>query len=514
MAKKVTFQERNKNYRDENRRLDAVVTRMEDDNDEEDICERISKMLVRSNLEFPELNSPESDSDEYDIELDECLDGFKETKNTKNCRDIYLQACHDLNIVPASLFSRKCITSSIDLKHYGIGDKGARAVGMAMKHNQTVRELNLHDNGIGEKGVVAICDMMAVNMWISDLDISGNDVGKTGLAALANTIQNAVMLKRLNLSQCKIQGSGVKEFISSLSHNHRLQTLDLSYNEIGDEGVACFEGVLTKNTTLKSLDISFNSISFLGMEDFCNGLIETESLEELNLAWNGLGDDGASSIGTVLSYNTSLKVLDVSHNHISKAGIEHIADSLEHNFTLEVLKVGKNPFLAYGASLILESLQEYTECSLRELVLDGIAFNKDCEDKLAALKKIQPKFVCKWDGSIRGGAVIVGEFALPTELYLTALYSQGFRLLDFYRYLSSDSKDGLLTKQNFITGSKKRNFPFGEKELGKLFDFLDAKQNGIISYEEFMTIKKDIQQAKRQERRKSMAGSPQRFVQT
>lgn len=512
---KVTFQEKNQ----EKRVGDMVLLTEEDDSEADKVCERISNILLKNaerDFQFPDL-AAESDSDEFDIDLDEIPEDLKEPSHEKSSKDVYLKACSDLKIIPASIFKRQCDTSSINLKHYGIGDKGARAVAKALKCNQTVQELNLHDNSLRAEGVEAICNMMAVNLWITSLDISGNSVGKAGLAALARMIQNSSRLKKLNISQCKIQGvNGVKDFINALAHNHCLQVLDLSYNEISDEGSACFENVLARNTTLKSLDISFNNISFVGMEAFGNGLTETETLEELNLAWNGLGDTGAFCIGSVLSDNTSLIMLDISHNHISLVGIEDIADSLGNNSTLVVLKTGRNPFLTHGAGLLLDALlQENSKSSLRELVLDGIAFNKECEDKLSMLRSVQPHFVCKWDGSIRGGAVIEAAIALPLDLYLTTIYSQGFRMLDFYRYLSRDG--AALTREDFVVGSRKRNFPFGEKELGNLFDFLDINQRGSINYDEFLIIRNDFQQTRKKEKRKSVVGDPQllqRFVES
>lgn len=511
--KKVTFHEESQGK--------SVMITEDDDTDADKVCERINKMLLshaEENFEFPDLtNTLESDSDEYDIDLDEIPEDLKETTAfVMNCGQVYLKACSDLNVIPASIFKRQYNTSSINLKHYGISDNGAIAVARALKSNQTVQELNLHDNGLGAEGVEAICGMMTVNLCISSLDISSNSLGKSGMAAVARMIQNSPRLKKLDISHCKIQGIGVKDVICSLSNNRCLQELNLSYNEISDSGAACFEKVLLRNTTLKSLDISFNNISFVGMETLYNGLTETETLEELSLAWNGLGDNGAALIGIVLSNNTSIKVLDISYNHLSPVGIEHVADSLGDNSTLKVLKIGGNPFLTHGAELLLDALlQETSKSSLKELVLDGIAFNKECENKLSVLRSIQPNFVCKWDGSIRGGAVIESEIALPLDLYLTTIYSQGFRLLDFYRYLSQDG--GSLTREDFIVGSRKRHFPFGEKELGKLFDFLDTNNKGSINYDEFLIIRNDFQQTRKKEKRKSVVGDPQllkRFVET
>lgn len=510
VTKKVSFLENSKSFEDSAQEDTALI----DDDCEKDVdecCERIHQLLLRTKVQFSELHATDSESDEDDTDQDDNLKAEmkskKELYSQGNCKDIYLKYCHDLNVIPASIFTRTCNTSIINLKHYGIGVKGARAVAKAMKYNQTVEELNLHDNGIGEEGMRAICNMMTANLWITRLDLSGNTVGKNGHEPLANMLKHAVRLKSLNLSRCTIHGGGAQVLISALSDNQRLERLDLSNNEIGDEGSVSFDEVFTKNCSLKSLDISFNCISFLSAEALCNGLSNNKSLIELSLAWNGLGDVGASHISTVLDLNPTLKVLDLVHNHISTTGIENIAESLQHNTSLEVLKIGRNPFLAHGARLILDSLQENPDTSLHELALEGIALDTSCETILSSLTTVKPTFVCKWDGSVRGGAVIEGEQALPTDLYLKAINSQGFRLLDFFRYLTKDSTS--LTKEDFVIGSKKRNFPFSAKELAGLFDYLDTKHEGCISYEEFLFVKNDQRQTKLKQKRKSMSGYPE-----
>ena len=45
---------------------------------------------------------------------------------------MYLQACHALGIVPVSAFIRHLQSATVDLKHHGIGPKGAKAIGIAM----------------------------------------------------------------------------------------------------------------------------------------------------------------------------------------------------------------------------------------------------------------------------------------------------------------------------------------------------------------------------------------------
>lgn len=96
----------------------------------------------------------DSDSEEYDTDLEE---NFTEEKDFyKTQEEIYFQTCQNLDIAPVSRFLRELRSESVDLQHYGIGDKGAIAVSSALARNMTVKKLNLADNGISTIGAEAL----------------------------------------------------------------------------------------------------------------------------------------------------------------------------------------------------------------------------------------------------------------------------------------------------------------------------------------------------------------------
>ena len=45
---------------------------------------------------------------------------------------MYLQACKVMGIVPVSAFLNSLVTSKVDLKHHGLGSKGAKAIAISM----------------------------------------------------------------------------------------------------------------------------------------------------------------------------------------------------------------------------------------------------------------------------------------------------------------------------------------------------------------------------------------------
>lgn len=138
----------------------------------------------------------------------------------------YLAKCSELQIVPVAMFIAKLECEHINLRHHGMGVKGARALAAALLANSKIRSLNLGDNWFGDEGVLAVaevaclpalratarpphpavqkplpsllpprcaCDLMwqvlASNSAITSLDLSDNHIGLPGVKELCRQIQ-------------------------------------------------------------------------------------------------------------------------------------------------------------------------------------------------------------------------------------------------------------------------------------------------------------------------------------
>eukprot|EP00966_Prymnesium_polylepis_P259004 5982298-Prymnesium_polylepis.1 len=63
--------------------------------------------------------------------------------------------CNELKIVPVAMFIAKLDCEHINLRHHGMGVKGAISMSAALMVNQKIRSLNLGDNWFGNEGVHA-----------------------------------------------------------------------------------------------------------------------------------------------------------------------------------------------------------------------------------------------------------------------------------------------------------------------------------------------------------------------
>ena len=71
----------------------------------------------------------------------------------------YLAKCSELQIVPVAMFIAKLECEHINLRHHGMGVKGARALAAALLANVKIRSLNLGDNWFGDEGVHAVAEV-------------------------------------------------------------------------------------------------------------------------------------------------------------------------------------------------------------------------------------------------------------------------------------------------------------------------------------------------------------------
>ncbi|XP_001627151.2 leucine-rich repeat-containing protein 74B [Nematostella vectensis] len=400
---------------------------------------------------------------------------------------MYKDACKQYNTFPVSKFIRQYPTGVIDLKHYGVGDKGALALATVLKQGE-VSSLCLHDNGIGIEGLRCLSTMLTTNACIKSLDLSGNPVNKSSIACLGRMLSDNIFLYDLNLSTCGIQGKNAVALLEALRYHTSIKTLNLSYNDLGLEGATLIGLVLRDNKRLHYLDISWNNIR--DTDKIAEGLVTNTCLEILDLSRNGFGDRGAENLSQALLQNLTLRELNVSGACIGLAGVKLIAGSLKRNKVLEVLKIGNNPMLPEGAHELLRCAMR-SPMTLAELHLDQVVLNVECEKSLDDIFELNPAFYCISDVSIKGGAVTSGNRPEIIDVFFSHLNAQELRLHDLFKMLSNNySGSVVMKKEDFVAGMRKLKLPMGEQQLAALFDTIDDDGSGGLTYQEFINMKK------------------------
>ncbi|XP_072819573.1 leucine-rich repeat-containing protein 74A isoform X3 [Vicugna pacos] len=324
-----------------------------------------------------EKEKPARESSETDLEIEDTDKLF-----TTGQRELYLEACKLVGVVPVSYFLRNMEGSYVNLNHHGLGPNGTKAIAIALVSNTTVLTLELADNSIMEEGILSLVEMLQENYYLQEMNISDNNLGLEGARILSEFLQNDTSsIFSLQLSDKSSDtgilvspkyGNNFKEesaelFCQALSANYRIKTLDLSHNQFSDKAGEYLGQMLAFNIGLQSLDLSWNHLHSRGAVALCSGLRVNTALKKLNLSMNSFGNEGASALGEVLRLNNRLAHLDVSSNNISNEGLSKISRGLEANESLRVLKLFLNPISMDGAVLLILSIKKNPKSKMEDI---------------------------------------------------------------------------------------------------------------------------------------------------
>ena len=296
-----------------------------------------------------------------------------EEEEPEPCALAYSEACKEASSVPCGRWLRTCQSrgEECQLQHYGIGKKGAPALGASLRVNVCMRALDLSDNGLGSAGVRSLVDAIlgggAPALII--LDLSQNQAGPDGAAALGELLAEQTKsesgLQTLRFDANAIGDKGAGQLASGLTTNRALRALHLCRNEVGCEGAGQMAPALAQNATLENLSLEWNQIR----ADGCRALLgacRDAAVTQLDLGWNGVRDEACAAIAAALRDGSAqLRELKLHHNHVSAEGGAALCAALG---ALDALDVSGNPLANEGVCALLlahHALPADKPCRLR-----------------------------------------------------------------------------------------------------------------------------------------------------
>ena len=292
----------------------------------------------------------------------------------------------------------------IKLSGKNIDDDAIHVLAFGLCNNTTVEELNISDTLIDE-GAVAIIDCLKHNKTLKRLDLSQNEIKVNALNKIIENINNqgtTLSLKYVDLSEngsppCYSGGSspwgvycsiirhccgnsltlcgdeGMKEYIKEITDSLQANTTlySLSLYSIGKIGVESIKKVLLNNFTLTILNLSWKKINdSKGMESnilmhtiFSPSTDDQPTVNNSNgvVIVNILYDDDVNysqslSSSTGIDYTRkfgSKNVINLSNKTINDDAVYVLALGLYNNETVEELIISYNN-ITYGGAAIIE----------------------------------------------------------------------------------------------------------------------------------------------------------------
>ncbi|XP_006884836.1 PREDICTED: uncharacterized protein C14orf166B homolog [Elephantulus edwardii] len=419
------------------------------------------------------------ESSETDLEIEDYEKYF-----TTGQRELYLEACKLVGVVPVSYFLRNMEESYMNLNHHGLGPKGTKAIAIALVSNTAISNLELKDNCIMEEGVTSLVQMLYENYYIQELNISENDLGLEGAEVIAGFLQrNISSLWSLQLSGNNFKEESAALFCQALSSNYRIKKLDLSHNQLSDKGGEQLGQMLALNVGLQVLNLSWNQIHTAGALALCNGLRANVTLKILDLSMNGFGNEGAQALGEIIKFNNSLINLDLSCNGITNDGISKISKGLELNESLQVLKLFLNPMNVDGAVLLITAIKRNLRSKMEELDISNVLVSEQFVKTLDGVCAIHPQLDVVYK-SVQGLSIkaAIAMNPNPMKLIKTYVNQQKITVSDFFRSLNPAGTTEMPVGAFRKVMIQQSKVPMNRYQVRELIKRLDEKKTGVVNF--------------------------------
>ncbi|KAK2157190.1 hypothetical protein LSH36_196g06025 [Paralvinella palmiformis] len=266
----------------------------------------------------------------------------------------YENACAKFHALPISSFHRKLAeATSIDIKHYGVGPKGAKAIAIPMVINSRVTALNLAGNNLTSEGLEHIVKMMVENDFITRLNLSDNNLKTDGAKLICEMLQLNDNLEVLDISGNGFTSHDSTILCEAIENHIHLKVVNLSNNEFGEESGKAIGSMISETASLRELDLSWNQIRGRAATEIAKGLKENICLKYFDLSWNGFGNKGCMELAEALS-SCTLTELNLESNRVGAEGVVALCKALPDTDELKTLKLGKNPLPEEFAVAALE----------------------------------------------------------------------------------------------------------------------------------------------------------------
>ncbi|KAM4667341.1 LOW QUALITY PROTEIN: leucine-rich repeat-containing protein 74A [Amazona ochrocephala] len=358
----------------------------EKNEDQNEVTSEISESPESVSLGDTSAEKATEDSD-TDLEVEDPQKAFVGTTGTR----LYLEACKLMKVVPVSYFIQNMAKSYINLNHYGLGPKGAKAIAIALMSNETVTHLELEDNCMLAEGAICIAEMLRENSTLQELNISNNNLDTAGAKAIAGLLLDNMFLHTILLSGNNFGEESALYFPEALMSNFQVKKLDLSHNEFSEKGGQLLGQMLDSNSKLEILDLSWNHLGRKGAVALAKGLRGNGALKILSLSWNGIGNEGANALADVLKVNDVLVHLDISNNQINNEGAKKLCRGLEANKKLRILKMAGSTLTMEGATALVLSIRKNSTSMMEEINISNVLVNKTFIKLLDLMYQICPE---------------------------------------------------------------------------------------------------------------------------
>lgn len=450
----------------------------------------IAKILAQSLPDLPFIESVNVEDNRLDDEGLEPL--LQAISSMPNIIDLNLS---ENEIGPATaamlksyLASPNCSLERLTLRQADVDDYECEAFVNSLKHNKSVRSLNLSYNFIGRAE--------NLNTVMPDLT--------TGGEALASLLRDdGCILQMLSLDWNMIRLDGAVDLARSLEVNKSLTSLSLSFNAMGHDGGIALGVSLLNNKSLTYLNIANNGIDASACFVICSSVMENPHLDELILDGNPIADQGSKAVMMIPLISGSKVKISTSDCNIT------IRDSLcWFDFANPLREYDLNMEDGFERAVALVLL--YVVAGHQSYIFDSVSHDPTTEAQRKAGRsggKVKPIELVPFMSDCRKHSFNALQRTVYNNLLKLQEAASDIKMaIELFNEIDEDGS-GELDKSEMKVLLERMGFDHDEKRINEIYFVYDVDQGGLMEVHEFLIFLK-AQKTEAIERIKDLCEQP------
>ncbi|XP_038074777.1 protein phosphatase 1 regulatory subunit 37-like [Patiria miniata] len=231
-----------------------------------------------------------------------------------------------------------------------IGARGWQAASRLLKRVSSLECLDIRNTNWTEYSMPMLARALRADITLSALHMEGCNISGRPLFLLLMALKQNNSVRDLYLAENRLVPSDAIHLGSMLKHNRGLKLLDLRNNHVQDAGLSHLcDGLLDQmEGQLTTLVLWNNQLTQNGMTHLAKALPVLTSLETLNLGQNNLGNDGVHILKDALMKNRSLLRLGLYACRFGDQGTVALAEYVADNWQLVRLDLRENELRTGG----------------------------------------------------------------------------------------------------------------------------------------------------------------------
>lgn len=370
--------------------------------DDDELCKKASLKIFKDNVQEDVLETIQSliQKDEWMRKMHTEADFYKIDVNPYDIRklmEMHHYTLRSLSLPHQELMGTKqgmkeiakflhdpdSVLETLNLENCFLDEEAIIILAEALRHNHSLRHLDLSGTDFAHKGASVFSDALAENTALQRLTI-----GETSnIALLVDGVYRNSSLRELDIWGCAMDSSDIMALGIVLAHTTHITSINLSNTKLGDDGITLFAETISENTTLEDIILHSCGIGNRGAEAVAHLIATIPSLKTIGLDSNLIGDQGAKYLAISLYQpDVSLSSLSLKENRINEKGVCALAKALRHNSSLKKLDLIRNNVGDKGAKCFAKTLCVNT--ALKTLMLTETKIGEEGAKEIVKSLKI------------------------------------------------------------------------------------------------------------------------------